>query len=159
MKRHKILNAFIIALLSVLMVLVACAPQTSTTSDETDTAVEAFAGDSTIGYHQALVADLSVFTDVSLETCTTTPGCHDGGIEALRMATDGFWEGIGQIGSANPHFAHASNAYECRNCHTLSEGPRINQCNGCHNFDSPVGWMDKDSTTTTFGIATEEPLS
>ena len=78
------------------------------------------------------------------------------------------WEGIGQIREANPHASHASNAYQCADCHRETGDP-INQCadcrretedpvnqrNRCHEFASPDGWIKPDANTVYGVTATE----
>lgn len=98
--------------------------------------------------------DFSTVSDVSIETCTST--CHGGSWDSVVDKTDALWAGFGQIPDANPHYAHATNAFECSDCHSLTD-TSVNQCNGCHNFETPSTWIDKDPTTTIYGITADEP--
>jgi hypothetical protein len=104
-------------------------------------------GQGLVAQHEALGQDISSLTEISYESCGT---CH-GTYEDIQAATEDMWEGIGQIPDANPHTAHATNALQCSDCHSL-EGTQVNVCNQCHNFDSPDGWVDKDPTTTCYGV-------
>lgn len=108
---------------------------------------------SLIATHEALGQDISGVTEVSAATCGE---CH-GSWDEIVDKTDGLWEGVGQISAGNPHKSHAASGYECSDCHSLT-GTSINQCDGCHNFDTPDGWENKDPETTASGVATEEPL-
>ena len=72
--------------------------------------------------------------------------------------TDAMWKGIGQITDANPHAAHGTNAFECTDCHVLTSGPQTNECNECHDFETPTGWSEKSYTTTIYGVTGTEPL-
>lgn len=110
---------------------------------------------SVIAYHEALGQDVSTFTEVSTEVCASA--CHGGSWDAIVESTDAMWPGIGQITEANPHDAHASGGYTCESCHSL-EGTSIVQCNGCHNFEAPANWDNKDPLTTQYGVVADEPL-
>lgn len=134
--------------------LAACSPQASTSSEN---ASVSYTEDSIMGQHEARGTDITNLTEVSIDSCTGS-GCHGGSWDSIIESTDAIWEGIGQIPDANPHAAHATNGFVCENCHSLTEGPSINECNGCHAFETPEGWVDKDSTTTIYGLTTEEPL-
>lgn len=105
--------------------------------------------------HAALGVDLAGVTEVSIEQCSP---CHGGSWEAIQETTVDMWEGVGQISDANPHEAHATNGYVCSSCHKLTEGPSVQQCNGCHAFGVPEGWLEKDPTTTAYGLVADEPL-
>ena len=124
-------------------------------NDSTATVAEA----SVLGQHAALGVDLAGLgiEEVSVASCVDG-GCHGGSYQAVREKTDAMWEGVGQIGAANPHDGHGSSGYVCGDCHTLSAGPSVNQCNGCHNFASPEGWEDKDPMTTQYGATATVPL-
>ena len=117
----------------------------------------AYSEDSLMGYHDSIGQDITGLTEVSEEACTGS-GCHGGSYEAIREATEDYWEGIGQISDANPHESHASAAFACEDCHTLSDGAQVNVCNQCHDFDTPLDWVDKAADSTQYGLTTEEPL-
>lgn len=104
---------------------------------------------SLVAVHEELGMDISSIEEVSWSTCEP---CH-GDYQAIREATDAMWPAIGQITEANPHKSHASNALECEDCHTLSDGPQVNQCAVCHNFEAPEGWVDREPTTTIFQLS------
>lgn len=133
-----------------------CAPQEPAPTADTRTAPAAQEG-SVIANHEALGTDLSALTEVSVASCTGS-GCHGGSYEAVRESTEDIWPGIGQITAANPHEGHGSSGYTCANCHTLEDGPSINQCNACHIFESPQGWEDKPADTTQYGVVAQEAL-
>lgn len=137
--------------------MTACTPQNQEPSASEATASTSYAENSLAGQHEARGTDISNLADVSVETCTAT-GCHGGSWDAVVEETDAIWEGLGQIGEANPHAAHATNGYACSDCHSLFDGASVNQCNGCHAFETPDGWEDKDPTSTVYGLTQEEPL-
>ena len=146
------------------LALAACSPDAADEGAAGGDAATAVAGpetateDSLYAYHTALNQDWSNVAEVSVATCTSEPACHGGSWDEVVAETEAMWEGVGQITDANPHSAHAFSGYTCESCHSLYE-TNINQCNGCHNFDSPANWIDKDPMTTVYGVATEEPLS
>lgn len=132
-----------------------CSPASSGSSSGSAAKSDAAEG-SLVAYHQGIGQDISNVTEVSFESCAP---CH-GDADTIRSKTDDLWKGIGQISDANPHESHATNALECSDCHTLSSGPQVNVCNQCHEFDTPDGWTDMSSQTTTYGITgTEAPYS
>ena len=133
--------------------LAACSPQ----PEDSAQPEISYTQESLIGQHKARGTEIANLAEVSIESCTGT-GCHGGSYDAVIEETEAIWEGLGQIPDANPHNAHATNGFVCQNCHTLADGPSINQCNGCHAFESPDGWEDKDPTTTVFGLVNDEPL-
>lgn len=136
---------------------IGCAPQTdmASTGEDASPKVE-YSDDSVLAYHEALGQDLSFIEQPSATSCTSDTACHKGSWESVVESTEGMFAGFGQIPDANPHESHATNAFECGDCHSMT-GSSVNQCNGCHNFDTPEGWTDKDPATTCYGIATEEP--
>lgn len=115
------------------------------------------ANDSLVAFHSDFGTNISDLTEVSEASCTES-GCHGGSYAAVRETTEGLWAGIGQIGDANPHDSHGSSGFVCENCHNLSDGASVNECNQCHAFDSPEGWDDKAADTTQYGLVTEQPL-
>lgn len=137
--------------------LAACSPATPEESSSSSTTTASYASDSMMGQHEARGTDITNLTEVSAESCTGS-GCHGGSYASVREKTEGYWEGVGQIGEANPHDGHGSSGYACENCHSLSEGASVNQCNGCHNFKSPEGWTDKPADTTQYGVVNDEAL-
>lgn len=132
----------------------ACTPSESSSGSDGSSAESS--EDSLIQMHEDMGNDISDITEVSVENCTNDD-CHGGSYDEIVAATEDMWEGVGQIGEANPHDAHGTNGYVCEDCHSLT-GTSINQCNGCHDFESPEGWEDKDSTTTVDGLVVDEPL-
>ena len=151
----KISIAAAIVLLVGCMALVACTSSSSDEGSSSTTTVE-YSEDSLIQLHEDLGSDISDVTEVSASTCTQD-SCHGGSFDEVREETDAYWEGIGQITDANPHASHASAGFDCDNCHSLT-GTSTNVCNQCHDFDTPEGWVDKDATTSPYGLVTEEPL-
>ena len=125
-------------------------------SESADATTVSYSEDSLIQLHADLGTDISDLTEVSVAACTND-SCHGGDFESVREATEDLWEGIGQIPDANPHEAHASAGFACDSCHSLT-GTSVNVCNQCHDFDTPDGWVDKDSTTTIYGLVANEPL-
>ncbi len=107
-----------------------------------------------VAYHEAVGFDITGLEEVSAATCGDK--CHDG-IEGIVESTEGYWEGIGQIGSGNPHASHTSSSYECTDCHAV-DGEQVNRCNQCHDYESPEDWVDPDPTTTPYGKTATEPL-
>lgn len=142
--------ACICALSLCIFTTVGCSPSGSSSSG---TETEA-ADNSLVAYHASIGQDISYITDVSYSTCSQ---CH-GSVDEIVAKTDAMWEGIGQITDANPHDTHGTNAFECEDCHVLTSGPQVNQCNACHDFDTPDGWEEKSYTTTTYGVTGTEPL-
>lgn len=136
--------------------LMACSPSTGATGDGEGSAVECSEG-SVIAYHEALGQDTSVFTEVSWSTCATEAVCH-GSMDEVIEETEAMFAGIGQIPAANPHLAHASNAFECSDCHSLT-GTSVLMCNECHNFELPSDWVGKDPRTTTYGHSESAPYT
>lgn len=98
--------------------------------------------------------ELNGIADVSYETCTP---CHGGDYEGLIAATEEYWPAYAGQSAANPHAEHGSVAYECTDCHRLA-GESIVQCNGCHNFELPDGWVSKEWKSTANGLLAEEGL-
>lgn len=127
----------------------------SSQADSSATSDSGYAEGSLAAQHAARGIDFSNVTEVSIEQCAP---CHGGSWEAIQQVTTDMWKGVGQISDANPHQAHATNGYVCSNCHNLTDGPSVQQCNGCHAFGVPEGWTEKDPTTTTYGLAEDEPL-
>lgn len=157
MNKKLLARVFVLGAALALSAFALPACSSSESSGSSDSAVEA-SEDSLVAYHEALGKDFSGVTEVSVSTCTSEAACHDGSWEAVVEETEALWEGVGQISDANPHDSHAASGYQCSDCHSLT-GTSINQCNGCHNFDTPATWVDKDPTTTVNGVATEEPLA
>ncbi len=163
MKKRSIVTCGIIGAVFALA-LVACASENVSDNsgnaisgeNETDISIIAVDG-SVLAQHQARGIDLGDITEVSVASCAES-SCHGGSWEAVVAKTENMWEGVGQIGEANPHEAHGSAGFTCDNCHVFSASASINQCNQCHAFATPEGWVDKDPTTTQYGLITELPL-
>ncbi len=142
-------------LVACLALAAGCSSSSSDSSGNKSAQANAAEG-SLVAYHQSIGQDISNVTEVSFESCES---CH-GDADKIRSKTEDMWKGIGQITDANPHESHASNALECSDCHTLSSGAQVNVCNQCHEFDSPEGWIDMSSQTTTYGVAgTDAPYA
>lgn len=116
-------------------------------SSSPESSAEAAEG-SLVAYHESIGLDISGLTEVSYEACSE---CH-GDVDEIRAETEDMWAGIGQISDANPHASHASNAFECTDCHVMTESAQVNVCNQCHEFVSPEGWTDMDPKTTIYGM-------
>lgn len=114
-------------------------------------AVEIQAGSLLAVHDDAGINISAIVKEVSYTTCTT---CHDW--DETVAATEDMWPGLGQITPANPHAAHATNAFACADCHAMDE-PQVNVCNQCHIFESPEGWVEKSKLTTNYGITATEP--
>ncbi len=157
LKRFLRASVLATALCAFVVVGAGCAsPELSDTGNAGDSSAIEYSDDSIIAAHEQRGTDLSALEEVSIESCTAN-GCHGGSWEALVEENEAMWKGIGQISDANPHAAHASNAYECADCHSLG-GTSVNQCNGCHVFPSPDSWTDKDKTTATDGPTNDAPV-
>lgn len=150
MKKMSLLTT-IMAALALCVAFAGCAPSQNTDDSQGMADTGAAAEGSLVAVHEAIGQDISGVTEVSIEQCSS---CH--AWEKAVEKTDALWEGIGQISDANPHFSHATNAFECSDCHSLTES-QVNVCNQCHIFESPEGWVDKDKTTTNYGIKATEP--
>lgn len=142
--------------------LSACAPNDAARSQqnesmETAAAVENAAPGSVIAYHSSLNLNTDSMTEVSVETCASQAACHSGSWDSVIESTEDMWEGIGQISAANPHASHGTSGFTCESCHSLT-GANVNQCNGCHAFETPEGWVDKDPATTAYGLTKDAPL-
>lgn len=120
-----------------------------------DTAGQTYSEDSLYAFHDALGLDWSEMTEVSAASCTSNSACHGGSWDSVVESTVDRFEGIGQIPAANPHKAHATNAYECADCHSLSGTSKLT-CNTCHNFELPEGWDAMDPRTTVYGPSSEK---
>lgn len=114
-----------------------------------------YAADSLYALHESFGVDITMIEEVTVASCTSA-GCHGGDWQAIVEKGEGMFKGIGQIPDANPHFAHATNAYECGECHSL-EGTSILMCDECHNFAAPEGWDTKDPRSTIYGHS-ETPM-
>lgn len=162
MKKHTSkASARLIALTSTFVLcavfaLAACSPSTELAGESESAAVEYSEG-SVIAYHEALGKDTSTFTEVSWSTCATEAACH-GSMDEVIEETEDMFEGTGQIPAANPHFAHASNAFECSDCHSLTSASTL-MCNECHNFELPSEWVGKDPRTTIYGHSESAPYT
>lgn len=95
--------------------------------------------------------ELDGITEVSYENCLS---CHGGDYEGFIEETDGYWEEFCNIKAANPHASHGTVAFQCQDCHKLS-GESVVQCNGCHIFELPEGWVGKDPRTASEGLIAE----
>lgn len=133
--------------------LAACAPQQG--GSDSSATTEASPA-SIVGYHEAVGSEVDMSLGMSFASCGQASPCHEG-YEQIVEESEAMWEGIGQIGEANPHASHASNAYECADCHSETGDP-VNQCNTCHDFESPDGWQDPDPSTSVYGVAATESL-
>ena len=133
--------------------IVACSPAVSPEDTEDKNTPASYAPNSLYAYHTALGLDYSDVTEATYASCSKS-GCHSW--ETVLKVTDGMFEGVGQIGDANPHSSHASNAYECGDCHSVF-GASILVCDECHVFSAPEGWEEMDKTTTTYGLTDTEP--
>lgn len=106
-----------------------------------------------IAQHAAIGQDISSVKEVSIQSCSP---CH-GDWDSIVAATADLWEPLGQITAANPHASHASAAFECEDCHSLTAVQTL-QCGACHEyFELPEGWRHKDPTTSVYGTQ-EQPL-
>lgn len=106
----------------------------------------AYSPDSLYAFHaDGLGLDFSTIDEVSYNTCVAS-GCH-GAWEDVVASTDALFERLGQISDGNPHYAHATNAYACGDCHGLTTASEL-VCNKCHIFAVPEGWTEPDKTTT-----------
>ncbi len=155
MKKKNIIIAGAIAL-AIGLACLACSPKTDgdsgkEPSGQTGPEIVAKAG-SVMAYHTTLGLDMSAITEVSIDACSA---CHSW--DKVVASTVDMWEGLGQITDANPHDSHATNAFACGDCHKLYE-PQVNVCDQCHIFPSPEGWVEKDKTSTNYGITEDEPL-
>ena len=148
----------VVATVALAGAIAGCSSSGTSDSGSEGTSSGEYAEGSLLAYHENLGEDLSglLDTEVTWSSCEND-GCH-GSYEEIRDETEDMWEGIGQITDANPHSSHASNSYECTDCHTLTDSAQINQCNKCHDFDTPEGWDDADPTTTIDGVTATEPL-
>ncbi len=161
MKKQFTIVAVVVALTCCIFAGAACSSESA--SDDSSSSSESsaidtseYTDDSLIAVHENLGSNIQDVTEVSVEACTGS-GCHGGSWDSVVEETDAYWEGIGQIDDANPHASHGSGGFVCANCHNLV-GTSVNTCNQCHNFESPEGWVDKDYTTTTYGMIEDEPL-
>lgn len=158
-KTNRIVLAGLVCVLA--LSLVACASSESKEGNDSDGGDSTTLSDtgnatalSVAGYHDALNVDVDLSQGISWASCGLASPCHEGYDQVVEK-TEGMWEGIGQIGSANPHASHASNAFDCTDCHSETEDP-VNQCNACHDFESPEGWQNPDPGTTLNGVAESE---
>ncbi len=155
MKRTSIkaILACAVAAMGLVFVVSACTNDTPEPTPAPESAPVEATEHALLTTHAALGQDLSGIDTISWATCGS---CH-GGYEGIVKDTEAFWAGTGQITAANPHASHASAAYACDMCHSFTAEP-INQCNQCHGFDSPAGWLDPDPTTTVYGVGQTEPM-
>jgi hypothetical protein len=114
-----------------------------------------YSSDSLTAYHTKLGLNYSTVTEVSVASCTNGSGCHKGSWDSVVKSTDAMWAGICQVGAANPHYSHVTNAIKCSDCHSLTATSTL-VCNQCHVFDLPDGWVEPDKTTTNYGVTATE---
>lgn len=157
MKKKIVLGMAFVACLALGLCVAGCSSDGSSGASGSSAMSGEAAEGSLIAYHEGLGQDFSGVSEVSVSSCASEAACHDGSWDAVVEETDALWEGVGQIPDANPHHSHATNGFECSDCHSLA-GTSVNQCNGCHNFETPDGWDEKDPTTTIYGAAEDEPL-
>ncbi len=140
-----------IAAAALCVLCIGCSSSPSSEGGLDSTSAGDAAEGSLVAVHEAIGQDISNLTEASIEQCSS---CHDW--EETVEQTDALWAGLGQISDANPHYSHATNAFVCGDCHRMSEA-QVNVCNQCHIFESPDGWLEKDKTTTNYGIRETEP--
>lgn len=148
--------ATIAACAALALCLVACAPKADPTPQPSgDPAPMEYAAGSVYGYHtDVLKLDFSAVTEVSYASCIES-GCHSW--DKVVASTEGMFPGLGQITDANPHAAHATNAYLCSDCHSLN-GVSILTCDSCHIFTAPEGWDEPSKMYTNFGLTATESM-
>ncbi len=153
MIRNKILTACIVVSACVTMMgLGACSTPMATTGEGSDEggAVEQveYTDDSLIAKHMAFNQDLTALVEKPSPTsCTQDTMCHGGSWDKVVEDTENYYNGENFSVVANPHAAHATNGFECEDCHSLT-GTSVARCNSCHEFKVPDGWIVPDFVTS-----------
>lgn len=153
MKKQFLLVAAVVA---AVLAISLCACSSSNGGGSNSNAVSEYSADSLYAHHaDTMGLDFSGITEVSYETCVSS-GCH-GDWDKIVADTDAMFAGLGQITDANPHDSHATNAFACSDCHSLTETSNL-ICNQCHIFTVPEGWTEPEKTGTNYGTTATEPM-